>query len=415
MSIARTLLALSVAALFASPTLAQHKHVPFRGGIPVAPSGLADKPLGDGPFDYATGEGQNIRVTVLTKALSYPFTLTFLPDGTLLITQRDGKLRVMRNGKLDANPVAGGPASFSTGTSGLPGAVHGYMDIALHPQFAQNHWVYIAYHKPTADGEGATTLARGTWEEGRLVDVRDIFESGATGTEASRIGFGRDGMLYMTISAPGGGPHVVRSQDPNDYAGKIVRLRDDGSIPPDNPFVHRAGYKPAVYTLGHRNGHSLVVNPETGELWATEQGPNGGDEINIISAGKNYGWPIVSYGRQYFGPLISEHPWRKGTEQPTVFWVPSIGVTGMTFYTSDRFPAWKRNVFVGGLREGETPHTGQLQRLVFNEKWQELRREPLLRDLHQRIRDVRQGPDGLLYVLTAENDGALLRIEPATR
>ena len=221
-------------------------------------------------------------------------------------------------------------------------------------------------------------------------------------------------MLYMTVSAPGGGPHVMRSQNPDDYAGKVVRLRDDGSIPEDNPFVHRAGYKPGVYTLGHRNGHSLVVNPETGELWATEQGPNGGDEINVIKAGKNYGWPNVSFGRHYFGPYVSERPWRRGTKQPALFWMPSIGVTGMTFYTGDRFPAWKRNAFVGGLREGEVPRTGQLQRIVFNDKWQEIRREPMLRDLHQRIRDVRQGPDGLLYVLTAENDGALLRIEPAT-
>jgi aldose sugar dehydrogenase len=168
-----------------------------------------------------------------------------------------------------------------------------------------------------------------------------------------------------------------------------------------------------VYSLGHRNGHSLAVNPETGELWETEQGPNGGDEINIIKPGRNYGWPRVSYGRQYFGPYISVRPWRKGTEQPALFWMPSIGVTGMTFYTGDRFPAWKRNVFVGGLREGEIPQTGQLQRIVFNDSWQEIRRESMLRDLHQRVRDVRQGPDGLLYVLTAEKDGALLRIEPA--
>jgi glucose/arabinose dehydrogenase len=219
-------------------------------------------------------------------------------------------------------------------------------------------------------------------------------------------------MLYMTISAPGGAPDGIRSQDPNDYAGKIVRLRDDGSVPPDNPFMGRPAYKPGIYTLGHRNGHSLAVNPDTGDLWASEQGPNGGDEINVIKPGKNYGWPLVSYGRKYDGPPVSKLPFREGTEQPTVFWVPSIGVTGMTFYTGDRFPAWKGNVFVGGLREGEVPHTGQLQRIIFNDRWQEVRREPLLRELKQRIRDVRQGPDGLLYVLTAETRGALLRIEP---
>jgi glucose/arabinose dehydrogenase len=222
-------------------------------------------------------------------------------------------------------------------------------------------------------------------------------------------------MLYVTVSAPGGRHDGERAQDPNDYAGKVVRLRDDGSVPPDNPFAKTAGYKPGIYTLGHRNGHSLAMNPETGEFWASEQGPNGGDEINVLRPGRNYGWPVASYGRQYFGALVSEKPWRAGTEQPTIYWVPSIAVTGMTFYTGSRFPEWKRNVFVGGLREGETPRTGQLQRLVFNERWQELRREPLLRDLHQRIRDVRQGPDELLYVLTAEDDGALLRIEPDGR
>jgi glucose/arabinose dehydrogenase len=216
----------------------------------------------------------------------------------------------------------------------------------------------------------------------------------------------------MTISAPGGTPDGHRAQDPSDYAGKTVRLRDDGSIPDDNPFVRRAGYKPAIFTLGHRNGHSLVVNPETGDLWATEQGPSGGDELNILKPGKNYGWPIVSFGKQYFGTDMSPDPVKKGFESPAIFWSPSIGITGMTFYTGDRFPGWKRNAFVGGLREGEVPRTGQLVRIVFNKDWQELRREPLLREFHQRIRDVRQGPDGLLYVLTAEKDGALLRLEP---
>jgi len=219
-------------------------------------------------------------------------------------------------------------------------------------------------------------------------------------------------MLYMTISAPGSGPQIGRSQDANDYAGKVVRLRDDGSIPRDNPFVGRAGYKPGIYTVGHRNGHALAINPETGEVWQTEQGPSGGDEINIIRAGKNYGWPLVSYGRNYWGPRFSARPSRDGLEDPTVVWLPSIGLTGMTFYTGDRFPHWKRNVFVGGLREGGIPRTGQIQRLVFNDQWEELRREPMLMDLKQRIRDVRQGPDGLLYVLTAEDEGALFRIEP---
>ena len=244
-----------------------------------------------------------------------------------------------------------------------------------------------------------------------LTDVKDVFESGATGTEASRIVFGRDGMIYMSISAPGS-PHVARAQDPGDYAGKVVRLRDDGTIPGDNPFAGRAGYKPAIYTLGHRNGHGLAVNPETGDIWESEQGPSGGDELNVLRAGRNYGWPLVSFGRDYWGNRISPHPSREGMEDPSVVWLPSIGATGMTFYTGQEFPHWRRNVFVAGLREGGIPRTGQLQRIVFNDRWEELRREPLLVELKQRLRDVRQGPDGLLYVLTAEDDGALLKLEP---
>lgn len=363
-------------------------------------------PLGDGPFPLETAEERNLRLVVVTKELEQPWSIAFLPDGSMLVTERHGRLRIIRHGHLDPASVAGVPEVKAEGLQGL-------MDIALHPRFSENHWIYLTYHKPVGSSDGAVTLARGTWDGKALTDVRDVFESNAVETEASRVAFGRDGKVYMTISAPGGGPHIARSQDPNDYAGKVVRLNDDGTIPSDNPFVGRAKHKPGVFTLGHRNGHALGVNPDTGELWATEQGPNGGDELNILRAGKNYGWPIVSYGRQYYGPYISARPWRKGFEQPTLYWTPSIGVTGMTFYTGDRFPAWKGNVFVGGLREGEVPRTGQLQRIVFNDRWQELRREPMLRELHQRIRDVRQGPDGLLYVLTAENHGALLRIEPA--
>jgi glucose/arabinose dehydrogenase len=319
---------------------------------------------------------------------------------------------------LDPNPVAGVPEVRPAGLQGL-------MDVVLHPRFAENKLIYLSYHKPIgtpvapARGRGApvapegeTTLARGTWNGSALTNVTDVFRTGATGTESSRIAFGRDGMLYMTVSAPGTGPQVVRSQDPADYAGKTIRLRDDGTVPPDNPFASRPGFKPAIFTVGHRNGHSLAVNPETGEIWSSEQGPDGGDEINIIRAGKNYGWPDVSYGRSYMGPRISDNPWKEGTEQPVVVWVPSIAVTGMTFYTGDRFPQWKRSLLVGGLRQGETPRTGHIDRLVFNDKWEEIRREPMLMELHQRIRDVRQGPDGLVYVVTGENPGALLRLEP---
>jgi glucose/arabinose dehydrogenase len=203
------------------------------------------------------------------------------------------------------------------------------------------------------------------------------------------------------------------SQDPASLRGKILRLNDDGSVPPDNPFVGRQGYRPEIYTLGHRNTLGLIVHPTTGAIWNHENGPNGGDEINVIAPGKNYGWPTVSFGRDYAGPRISEHPTQQGMESPIVAWIPSIAVAGMAVYTGGRFPAWKGNVFVGAMREGEVPGTGHLQRIVFNDRMEEMRRESLLRELRQRIREVRQGPDELLYLLTDEDDGAILRIEPA--
>lgn len=360
-----------------------------------------------GAVDIESAEERRLRLDIVVRHLEQPWSIAFLPDGGMLITERPGRVRMVRNGRLDARPVAGVPEVNTGGPRGL----QGLMDIVLHPQFAQNRWVYLAYHKPTGDGGGATTLMRATWDGSSLIDGRDIFESGAVDTEASRIAFGRDGMLYMSISAPGS-PYVHRAQDPNDYAGKVVRLRDDGTIPPDNPFVGRPGYKPGIYTMGHRNGHGLAANPETGEIWETEQGPSGGDELNVLKGGRNYGWPLVSFGRDYWGPRISAQPSRSGIEDPAVVWLPSIGVTGMTFYSGARFPHWRRNVFVAGLREGGIPRTGQIQRIVFSDAWEELRREPMLMELGQRIRDVREGPDGLLYILTAEDDGALLRIEP---
>ncbi len=363
--------------------------------------------LPKGPVDFESAEERTLRVEPVANHLEQPWSVAFLPDGTLLITERAGRLRIVRNGRLDSRPIAGVPDVQTGGPRGL----QGLMDVVLHPQFAQNHWVYLTYHKPTSDGGGAATVMRATWDGSALVDGRDIFESGAVDTEASRVAFDRHGMMYVSISAPGS-PQVRRSQDPNDYAGKIVRLRDDGTIPSDNPFVKRAGYKPGIYTMGHRNGHGIAMNPETGEMWQTEQGPSGGDEVNVLRPGRNYGWPIVSFGRDYWGAKISTRPFRTGMEDPSIVWLPSIGVTGMTFYMGNRFPHWQRNLFVGGLREGGVPRTGQIQRIVFNDSWQELRREPMLMELGQRIRDVREGPDGLLYVLTAEDDGALLKIEP---
>jgi aldose sugar dehydrogenase len=398
-------LALFGLALFTTLASAQQK-VPWdsKYNIPIAPTGLAHRPLPDHPVVFDTAEGQNIRVVVVTKALEFPWSMAFLPDGSMLVTERPGRLRIIRNGVLDAKPVAGAPASYWAGESGGPGAVHGYMDIALHPRFAENHLVYLTYTKPLDGGKRTTAIARGRWDGSALTDVKDVFVLPEAGT--SRIAFGTDGMLYLTTT--GQDP-----QDPNTLGGKVLRLRDDGSVPPDNPFVGQAGHRPEVYTLGHRSTLGLAVNPTTGEMWQNENGPNGGDEINILKPGRNYGWPVVSYGRTYQGPWQVSPPGHVGFEPPVVIWIPAIAVSGMTFYTGDKFPKWKGDVFVGSLRTGEIPGTGHLERILFNDKMEELRREALLRELRQRIRDVRQGPDGLLYVLTDEKEGAVLRIEPA--
>ena len=396
----------------------------MRGVIPTGPkvAPYNSPPLGDGPWQFETYEQRGIKVSIVAKGLSHPWSLAFLPGGEMLITERVGRLRVVRTNAagsavLDPVPVPGIPAVTSVST------MAGLMDIALHPRYAENQWVYISYHKPRGtapDVNGkdfpvaSNAILRGRWNGKALADLKDIYVSDDVDMEMSRIAFGRDGMLYMTIGGPGTEPaaSLDRPQHGNDDAGKILRMTDDGKVPPDNPFVGKAGFKPYIYTMGHRTQLALALNPFTGEMWAGEQGPNGGDEVNILKPGRNYGWPFVSDGRDYRGHYLSPVPYRDGMERPHVLWVPSIAVSGMAFYTGDRFPNWQRNLFVGGLREGEIARTGQLQRIVFNDKWDELRRESLLRDLHKRIRDVRQGPDGLLYVLTEEDAAALLKIEP---
>lgn len=365
--------------------------------------GLPHVALGDGPFVFDTAEQHKIRVVVVTKGLSHPWSLVFLPGGNLLVTERAGRLRIIRDGVLDPQPLAGVPKVNAVRNAGL-------FDVALHPKFAENKLVYFTYSKPGEGGKSATTLARGRLEASGLVDVQDLFVSDwSTVLGGSRIVFAPDGTIFMTTGAAFGN----LAQDTNSDYGKILHLRDDGSVPTDNPFVGRPGYKPEIYTLGHRDQLGLAFDPQTGALYNDENGPNGGDEMNVILPGRNYGWPLISFGRAYDGPRISENPTREGIEQPVVVWLPSIAPSGLTFYNGDKFPAWKGNAFLGGMRRGEIPGTGRLERVVFNAKMQELRRESLLTELHQRIRDVRQGPDGFLYVLTDEDDGALLRIEPA--
>jgi glucose/arabinose dehydrogenase len=353
-----------------------------------------------------TAEAHNLRLVVLARGLSHPWAIAFLPDGRMLVTERPGRLRVFANGKLDPTPISGVPAVRAAGLGGLE-------DIALHPRFADNHLVYFTYIKPVDKERGTPALARGRLEGSGLIDVKDLLvtDPGPVGSSAvnSRIVFGRDGHLYMSA----GGNIGNLAQEPGSLRGKMLRLNDDGSAAGDNPFVGRPGYRPEIFTMGHRNTLALIVHPETGEIWNNENGPNGGDEINIIRAGKNYGWPLVSFGRDYPGPRISEHPTRADMESPLVTWIPSIAASGMAVYTGDRFPAWKGNVFVGAMRIGEIEGTGHLQRIAFNTKMEEIRRESMLTELRQRIREVRQGPDGLLYLLTDEEDGALLRLEPA--
>jgi aldose sugar dehydrogenase len=382
--------------------LSAQQTVPFRNGIPVAPRGVPVPPLPEKPVEYQTGEGQNIRVVVVARGLSHPWGLAFLPDGAMLVTERTGKLRIVRNGILDPEPVAGVPAVRAAGLCGL-------FDVVLHPRFAENRFVYLTYDKPRGEQGAVLAVARAKWDGRGLAEVHDIFVAGDDTNCVSRMVFGRDGMLYVsTFGAQGS-----NAQNPNSHAGKVLRLRDDGTAPEDNPFFGKPGYKPEIYTLGHRSPQGLAVHPATGQIWEVEMGPNGGDELNVLRAGANYGWPLLSLGRTYPGPWQSETFSKGEFENPVVYWTPSISTAGLAFYTGNKLPKWKGDVFVGGMRYGEIPGTGRLHRILFNDKMEELRREELLVDLHQRIRNVRQGPDELLYLLTDADDGAVLRIEPA--
>ncbi len=383
----RTAVLTALLTVIAVPVSAQ------RRGIPVPP-------LPAGPIEYQTGE-LAIRVNILARGLENPWSMAFLPDDSLLITERPGRLRLYKDGEL-SDPIPGLPDSIASNF------ISGLFDIKLHPDFERNNIVYLTYNKGREGERDVTVLARGEFNGRELVGVEDIFV-GEAASSVSRILFGPDGKLYVSFYGEPG----ETAQDPMNFAGKIVRLNDDGSVPDDNPFVGREGYQPAIYTLGHRTPESLVIHEPTGQIWESEMGPNGGDEVNIIVAGGNYGWPYVSLGRSYAGPFQPDKFHREGMIDPVVSWVPSISTTGMTFYTGDRLGAWKGNLFVGGVRYGEIPGTGRLQRIVFNENMEELRRESLFEDLRVRIRDVRQGPDELLYVITDEADGALLQIEPA--
>jgi glucose/arabinose dehydrogenase len=364
-------------------------------------------PLPALPETLFTSELQ-IRVSAVATGLSHPWSLAFLPDGSMLVTERSGKLRIVRNGALDPTPIAGVPAVRAQVLGGL-------LEVAVHPRFAQNQWLYLTYTKPREDGLTTTALARAKFDGKALSDFKEIFVantwSKSTTNYGGRVAFDRNGFLFLTV---GERQEQERAQHTRDHGGKVLRLRDDGSVPPDNPFAGKAEYAPEIYSLGHRSPQGLAVHPETGAIWENEHGPLGGDEINIVLPGRNYGWPLVTFGNDYDGKKISELTTRADLEAPFMYWLPSIAISGMTFYTGDRFPQWKGNAFVGAMFQGRTRGTGHIQRITFNEG-RPIQREPILTELRQRIRDVRQGPDGLLYVLTDEDNGALLRIEPAPK
>lgn len=389
-------------ALFATPALAQ-----------TAPQyGVKPPPLSSTPYVFDTAEQHGIKVTVIAKGFPRPFGIEFLPDGDLLLSERGGNLRIIHKATtaqaaLDPTPIPGMP---KTGRSGLH-------DIALHPDFAHNHWLYFTYLEDAPDGplvDGTThrarlTLKRGKLENGQLTGVETLLEGTGSWPTASRVQVAKDGKVWITS----GGPFDKQSQDLGSIYGKVLRVNEDGSIPADNPFVHRKGANGAIYSYGHRDQHGLIIHPLTGEVFTAEHGPNGGDEVNLIKLGRNYGWPLYSYGREYDGKEISAMPLVPGIEKPVLVWLPSIAPSGLLFYEGDKFPAWKGNLFIGSGRRGEINGTGGLERVVFGANYGELRREELLTQLHKRVRDVVQGPDGNIYVLTDGDETAVLRIEPS--
>lgn len=347
-----------------------------------------------------SGEEHAFRVVTMTRGLEHPWGLAFLPDGRRLVTERPGRLRlVAADGTLDPQPVTGLPTIAIHGQGGL-------LDVALHPGFAENGLIYLSY---AARGEGGvgTEVARGRLVDHRLENVEVLFrqqpKSSGGRHFGSRLVFDRQGYLYITLGDRG---EQERAQKMDDLAGKIVRLHDDGRIPADNPFADRPGARPEIYSLGNRNVQGAALHPVTGELWAQEHGPQGGDEVNVIRAGRNYGWPVITYGVEYvIGTKIGEGPHKPGMEQPLHVWVPSIAPSGMAFYQGDRFPRWRGDLFVGALKDQ------MLVRLRFDGE-KRVKEERLLKGVLGRIRDVRAGPDGYLYLLTDSPDGVIARLEP---
>lgn len=349
------------------------------------------------------------RVVTVVQGLERPWSIAFLPGGDMLVTELPGRLRIVREGGLLEEPVAGVPEVLAEGQGGL-------LDVILHPDFSSNRLIYLSYSKPLADSEGATTaVVRGRFENDRLTEVEQIFEADSRGRGhyGCRLAFGGNGYLFITVGdrqmPPEGDLEIHSAQDLSNHHGTVIRVHDDGRVPTDNPFVDQTGAQPEIWSYGHRNAQGLAIHPETDDLWINEHGPQGGDELNLIRPGLNYGWPVVGYGVNYrSGSAIHEGTHREGMEPPVYFWVPSIATSGFLIYTGDRFPEWRGNFFVGGL-SGQ-----QLARLTLN--GQEVEHEETLYFGRGRIRDVRQGPDGYIYLAIDDRQGGLtpiVKLEPA--
>lgn len=344
-------------------------------------------------------QAHEFRTTIVASGLENPWGMAFLPDGRILVTERPGRLRVITNGRLLSEAVSGLPDIREHGQGGL-------LDVALHPDFAKNKLVYLSY-AGKAEGGYSTEVIRGQLNDMQLEYIETLFiatpKSGGGRHFGSRLLFDGQGHLFITLGDRG---ERDNAQMPQNHAGSLIRIMEDGSIPTDNPFLNRDGAQPEIYTLGNRNMQGIALEPGTGRIWTHEHGPQGGDEINIMRAGKNYGWPVITYGVNYIiGTKIGEGEAKPGMEQPVHYWVPSIAPSGMTFYTGERFPKWQNNLFVGSLK------FGQLVRLVVEED-QVVNEERMLDNALGRIRDVRQGPEGALYLLTDESDGQLYKLLP---
>lgn len=352
----------------------------------------------------------HFQVVTVAEGLDHPWSIAWLPNGDMLVTERPGRLRIVRDGKLLPEPVEGVPSVRARGQGGL-------LEVLPHPDFATNRTLYLSFAKPNEDESLATTaVVRGRLEGDRLVDVNEIFEAKAWARGnahfAGRMVFDREGYLYLSVGDRGEAPNLMAehpAQSLAQHQGTVIRLRDDGQVPSDNPFVGQAGAMPEVWSYGHRNPQGLAVHPQTGEVWENEHGPRGGDEVNLIQKGLNYGWPVVSSGINYDGSVYSLETHRGGIESPLWTWVPSIATSGMLFYTGEQFPWWQGNIFVGGL-VGE-----QLARLTV-EGGRVVNSEILLAGVLGRIRDVRQGPDGFVYLAIDDRRGQALtrvvRLEP---